>query len=186
MTAQLNEEVVQRVNDLGATTWSGTTYRHTSAGRDPVSGEGARRFGGRWNPRGIFPTIYLAQPIATCMAELDRAVTANNSSPEITLTVPHELHTIDVTTLDVLDLRALDKLQYVGLTPDDLGDRDWTACQSVGHAAWFLHMGGIVAPSATGDGLVITVFENRLRPGQIKLQQSKPLDIRTYRAVRAR
>lgn len=36
--------------------------------RSPLSGEGARRVGGRWNPRGV-PALYLATDPATAVAE---------------------------------------------------------------------------------------------------------------------
>ncbi|WP_348762195.1 RES domain-containing protein [uncultured Salinisphaera sp.] len=35
---------------------------------DALSGEGARRYGGRWNPRGL-PTLYLASTPSLAMAE---------------------------------------------------------------------------------------------------------------------
>ena len=37
--------------------------------RDPLSGEGARRFGGRWNPKGV--------PVAYCAAHLSLACLEN-------------------------------------------------------------------------------------------------------------
>lgn len=75
MRPALDEDLVQRVNDLGAgiaSAWSGKTYRHVATRRDPLSGAGARMFGGRWNPPDSFNAIYLAEPAGACMAELDR------------------------------------------------------------------------------------------------------------------
>ncbi len=151
----LDEEVVQRVNDLRTTPWSGQTFRHTSRGRDPLSGVGARRFGGRWNPADICATVYLAQPKLTCLDEFARLAQANNQPPEDMLRLPRDLHTIDVTALPVLDLRDEESLDY----------------------------GGIVAPSATGAGLVIAVFEARMKPGELTVRSTEALDADTYRST---
>lgn len=185
MSAQLDEVVVQRVNDLGSITWSGTTYRHTTTGRDPLSGVGARLHGGRWNPPQVCSTIYLAQPRATCILEFDRLVEANNLDPIDMLRASRSLHTIEIHGLLVLDLRTSGALGYVGLSSDDIADEEWTACQAVGHAAYFLNMSGILAPSATGHGLVIAAFESRATPGQITLTETVALNEGTYRAARA-
>lgn len=64
-----------------------------------------------------------------------------------------ELHTLDAHDLRVLDLRSDSALNQVGLTTDDIADEDWTACQAVGHAAYFLDYDGVLAPSASGLGL---------------------------------
>jgi RES domain-containing protein len=134
----LDEDVVERVNDLGTTPFTGTTYRHTTTGRDPLSGVGARLHGGRWNPAGVCSTIYLAQPLATCLLEFDRLAEANGIAPITMLRSPRTLHTIEVRDLPVLDLRDPGRLAYVGLSSGDIADDDWTACQTVGHAAHFL------------------------------------------------
>lgn len=80
MTQSLDEDLVQRVNDLGSTPWTGTCYRHVAGQRDPLSGVGARLKGGRWNPPGI-STVYLALPAMACMAELDRLAESQNVTP---------------------------------------------------------------------------------------------------------
>lgn len=178
----LDEDVVQRVNDLGITRFSGTTYRHTTAGRDPLSGVGARLNGGRWNPAEVCSTIYLAQPRATCLREFGRLAEANGLDPITMLRSPRTLYTIDVRDLPILDLRDPEHLGYVGLSPDDIADDDWTACQTVGHAAYFLDMGGVIAASATGHGLVIAAFEARVAAEQLTVADSTALDAATYRA----
>ncbi len=170
----LDEELVQRVDQLGSFVWSGTTYRYTTARRDPLSGAGARLFGGRWNPKDIFATVYLATPVEACLGEVRRSAEAQNTPVEEMLSVPYLLHTVDVQGVSILDLRADAALEHVGLNLTDIADLDWTACQSVGHAAWFLGLGGVLAPSATGDGLVLAAFENRVG-GSLKLRESQPL-----------
>ncbi|NNM46949.1 RES family NAD+ phosphorylase [Knoellia koreensis] len=170
----LDDELVQRVDQLGASAWSGTTYRYTTARRDPLSGAGARLNGGRWNPPDIFATIYLATPIETCLAELERlAVSQNNTAAEL-LRVPYKLHTVKVTNLAILDLRDASALAHVGIGEADIADDDWTACQAVGHAAWFLGLSGVLAPSASGAGHVLAAFETRTGPS-LEVTASVPL-----------
>lgn len=48
--------------------WRADVRRWTHA---PLSGEGAARFGGRWNPVGI-PTIYAASELSTAWAEYNQ------------------------------------------------------------------------------------------------------------------
>lgn len=184
MSVPLEDDVVQRVNDLGPSTWSGTTYRYTTTGRDPRSGEGARRFGGRWNPRDTFPVNYLAQPVATCMGELERTAAAAGTQASSRIRAGLSLHTLQATALEVLDLTEPSALNHVGLDAEDLTDEDWTACQAVGHAAHFLGYDGVLAPSATGTGLVIAAFEARLGQGQLEVVTSEVLTDAVYHRLR--
>lgn len=55
-----------------------------------------------------------------------------------------------------------------------------THCQQIGHAAWFLHFDGVLAPSATGRGDVLTLFEGRLAPGKLTLSTSEKLDMELF------
>jgi RES domain-containing protein len=45
-------------------------WRQLSRGYDPLSGEGARINGGRFNPPGSFPVLYVCQSRKCAVAEL--------------------------------------------------------------------------------------------------------------------
>lgn len=98
MSDALDEGLVQRIDARGTIEWSETCYRYTGAHRDALSGEGARRFGGRWNPPLLFPAIYLADSAQACMVEVERAAQAASTTAEKMLEAAYRLHTIDVTT----------------------------------------------------------------------------------------
>lgn len=95
-----------------------------------------------------------------------------------------ELHTLGAHDLRVLDLRSDSALNQVGLTIDDIADEDWTACQAVGHAAYFLDYDGVLAPSASGVGLVVAAFGGRLAPDQLEVEDTQLLTEARYRQRR--
>ena len=74
--------------------------------------------------------------------------------------------------------------EAVGLEDDDIHGDDWSACQAVGHAAWFLHVQGVLVPAAGGVGLVITACEQHTRPGQLQVTRSDDLTPARYRELR--
>lgn len=181
MTDTLDEELLDAVSAVGSTPWSATTFRYTTARRDPLSGEGARLHGGRWNPPDLFPAIYLADPVRACMGELRKAARDNHLEVSDQLRVPYKLHTIAVTEVPVLDLCSEETRQVLGLELNDLTG-PWETCQAVGHAAWFLEYAGVVAPSATtGGALTLALFEHRVAPGQVTLVESRDLTVDLYR-----
>jgi len=178
-----SDELLERIDQIGPIDWSGDVFRYTTARRDPQSGAGARINGGRWNPPGLFPAIYLAIPENACMAELDRAAQSQGVPPETLLRVPYKIHTLHVTEARILDLTGT-RLEQVGLTADDVSGDDWEPCQAVGHGAWFLHFEGLLADSASGIGRVLTLFEGRLRPSVLQLVTSQDLTPDRYRKLR--
>ena len=164
MSDALDEDLVQRIDSRGTIQWSGTCFRYTGAQRDPLSGEGARRFGGRWNPPLLFSAIYLADSAQACMVEVERAAQAASTTPEGMLEAHYRLHTIDATHMAVLDLTTSEAREAVGLEDDDIYGDDWSACQAVGHAAWFLHVQGVLVPAAgrPAVGAVLVAHERLL------------------------
>ena len=129
-----------------------------------MSGRGAARRGGRFNPPGV-NTIYLGQPDAVCLAEYQNML----DDQGLTRTRPGAflLHTMQVRELEVLDLTQEVVRDRVSLSLDDVIGDSHDPCQAVGRAAHYLKIEGIVAPSARADGLVIAVFEDQVDPGQL-------------------
>ncbi|WP_395152384.1 RES family NAD+ phosphorylase [Ilumatobacter sp.] len=149
------DDVYLALDRLGSKPINGVYFRHTAPKREPLSGEGARIVGGRWNRQGS-EALYLAEPVDSCAAEFRRMADGQGNGVESFL--PRTLHTIAVTDLDVVDLTDSARLGEVGLETDDLTNEDWGACQLVGDAIDTLGLGGLLAPSATGRGTVLTVF----------------------------
>lgn len=160
------DDLVSAIDSLGTTQWSSTTYRHASPDRDPLSGEGARKSGGRWNPSALFPTLYLADSVETSVAEFERMAAMQGLSPEDFL--PRDLHEIECRNLDVLDIRDNRALESLGLTDADISSADWDRCQAVGEAAHFLGFHAVIAPSAASRrGYTIAVFDDIVPSGAI-------------------
>jgi len=154
--------LLDRIDSISAYPLTARMYRHTSPGRDPLSGAGAARFGGRWNPPGV-ATIYLAKPKDATFAELRNLATKAAISVTDLIDRGRTLHSIDVTGLPVLDLTAPDNLRALGVTLEDLADDDRSLSQAIGQAAYHLdRFSGILAPSARDStGQVLAAFELR-------------------------
>jgi len=161
---------LEALDALGTITWSGTLFRHTGRGRDPLSGWGAREFGGRWNPAGLVSTIYLATTIESCRAEFERM--ADRQARGVPSFLPRPWHTMTGKDLELVDLIPDEAREVLGLTDEALTGPDWTICQEVGQMVHFLGWQGLIAPSATGVASSVVLFEPRLRPAQLVLVQS--------------
>lgn len=152
--------VVAAVSRLPAQPLSGTAFRHVAVGYQPLSGEGARVIGGRWNPPNSFPVLYLALDRETTKAEFLRLAAKQGRAPRDFL--PRDLCSYEVRLQRVLDVRESEARRDIGLSsePDD----DLVASQSVGEAAHLVGFETILAPSATGSGEILAVFLDRLLP----------------------
>jgi RES domain-containing protein len=96
--------------------YQGLLYRALNPiyAREPLSGEGARRFGGRFNPRGM-PALYTSQSIMTAIREANQVGTL-----QPTTLVAYEA---DISPIfDATDPAALER---EGLAPETLADPAW-------------------------------------------------------------
>lgn len=82
--------------------------------RDPLSGEGARRFGGRFNPRGT-PALYMALSIMTAVREANQIGTLQ---PTTLVSYDADIDPV----FDATDVAALDRY---GMTLEALTAEDW-------------------------------------------------------------
>ena len=175
----LDEELVQRIDARGTGQWSGTCTRYTGAHRDPLSGEGARRFGGRWNPPLLFSAIYLTDSTQACMVEVETRCAGGINDPGELLEASYRLHTIAVTDLAVLDLTTLESPRSSGFWKMTTSmATTGRPAKTVGHAAWFLHVQGVLQcrsrRSRPGHYRVRTTHP----PGQLQVSHSEDLDTR--------
>lgn len=73
----------------------------------PLSGEGASRFGGRWNPLDV-PTIYAARELSTAWAEYNQGFVQH----------PALIAQLELRYARLADLTVADELAGFGLTED--------------------------------------------------------------------
>lgn len=158
-------DLVERLDPLACRAVTTAAYRHIPEGRQPLSGEGARIQGGRWNPAESFPTLYLGMTEDVVVAEFQRLV--RRSRLAVADFFPRELYRIDVTLELVLDLTDPATLAALGVARDDLRSDDLATCQTIGDAAHYLGIEAILAPSAAALGSVLAVYTDRLRPASV-------------------
>lgn len=152
--------MVARLDRVARKTFNGVVYRHYSASHQALSGDGARRAGGRWNPPESFPVVYAALDTDTVDREFLRSM--QRAGMPLTSVRPRRRATISVQLSRVLDLTDADVLATLEIAATDLTGDDVTLSQRLGGAAHHLGFEAIVAPSATGTGIVLAFFlDNR-------------------------
>jgi RES domain-containing protein len=82
--------------------------------REPLSGEGARLHGGRFNPKGI-PALYTAMSVMTAIREANQIGTLQ----------PTTLVAYEADIAPVFDATVADALGAYDMTPVDLAAEDW-------------------------------------------------------------
>jgi RES domain-containing protein len=142
---------------------AGTFMRHTSVKVRELVGS---RAGGRWGPPQLFPVLYLGRPTDSVTAEAYRHLVDATEGLRGSDVGPRRLWTCHVNISDVLDLRLPGNLTRLGLTDGDLLTEPWNylKCHQVAVAAHQLELHGIIAPSASGLGETLALFDQHLGP----------------------
>lgn len=143
-------------------------YRSQSPGFDPRSGEGARRFGGRFNPSKSFPVIYLCATRPCVVAELTRQVERQGLSIDGFL--PRELYRLTASLTRVLDLTDADVVAALDLVANDMLRDDWSLTQEIGEAAYERDFQAILSRSMTGVDDVLAVMPENLAGAVLKAE----------------
>lgn len=145
---------------LPAKPYGGGGFRQQAPRYDPLSGEGARRRGGRFNPPQSFPVLYLCTTRACTVAKFLRAGNRLAIGPEGLL--PRQLFKYEVGLQRVLDLTDTSMLEELGVAVADLLGEDLSLTRSIGETAHALGLQGIRSRSATEQNDVLAVFLENL------------------------
>ena len=146
----------------------GPAWRHLSPGYDPLSGEGARLHGGRFNPPGSFPVLYLCRTRPCAVAELQRL--GERQSLPIEDLLPRELYRFDLALDRTLDLTEANVRASIGIDLDMLTAPDWTVCNELGVIGHSLGIQAIHSASATGTDDVLAIFVQNVGLGRVAPQ----------------
>ncbi len=139
---------------------------------DLLTGEGSRRFGGRWNPIGI-TVVYLSLTPEVAMAE----ALANNRYFGIPIedAMPRTFVAVETRLKAVIDLRSGSVRRRLQFSLARTLDVDWRKevragrepiTQSIGRAAAEVGVEAMIVPSAADPkGRNLLVFPENLEPG---------------------
>ncbi len=147
----------------------GEAFRHMAARwEDPLSGEGARIHGGRFNPPDSFPVLYLCTTRSCSAAELryrgERLVIGVEGL------LPRVLYRYEVSLDRVLDLTSGETLEHLSVTNAQVVGTDLGISHQIGEAAHATGSQAIRAPSATGVDEVLAVFPELLGSGRLRAE----------------
>jgi RES domain-containing protein len=146
--------------------YAGELFRHMAARWDePLSGEGARIRGGRFNPPDSFPVLYLCTTRPCTVAELRHLGRRQLIGVEGLL--PRVLYRYETSLDRVLDLTSHETLEHLGITEDQVTGSDLILPRQIGESAHATGSQAIKAPSATGVDQVIAVFPELLGSGRL-------------------
>lgn len=156
-----DEDVLAR---LPAHSFRDTGYRHQRPGFDPVSGAGARRRGGRYNPPHSFAVLYLALSPELAADELRKA--AQRLAVSVSDSLPQELYAVNLELDRVIDLRTPEALEALSVTRDELTADNQLRSRQIGTAASQLGIQALITPSAAGAGDIVAVYVDNLGTGK--------------------
>jgi len=169
--------------------WAGFVYRSSSpeyAGRDDlITGAGAKKAGGRWNPRESFHTIYSSVDFETAAAEV-MAHYRRFHIPEH-LAMPRLFAAVEVQLTRVLDLRRGPVRRTMKVSAERLSAEEWwklpkrgkeAITQAIGRLAWQAGWQALLTPSAAHPGGTnLIVFPANLEPPDSWIKIHKPDDL---------
>jgi RES domain-containing protein len=154
----------ERVATAPHIAYVGEAFRHMAARwDDPLSGEGARIQGGRFNPPDSFPVLYLCVTRLCAVAEL--RVRGQRQVIGVEGLLPRVLYRYGVSIDRVIDLTSSETLHHIGVTTAQIIGTDLTVPRQLGELTHATGFQAIRAPSATGIDEVLALFPQLLGSG---------------------
>lgn len=165
---------------MAAATFRGVVYRATHPDYEDLgrTAEVGKNHPGRFNPLGT-GAVYVALERETAIAELRRR--AERLGRPLGSFAPRAIFTLDVVLRQVLDLTDADVRTAWDLTLADLRtEDDYQRCHEVARVAQREGYEAIRYPSATGSGVNLAIFHDRLHAGSsVIVRASEMIDLGT-------
>jgi len=135
-----------------------------------LSPQGSLKCGGRYNPAKKFGALYLGESENVCKAE--KYVRAK---PD--LLDSQVLGKVRVSLKKVLDLTNINNLKKLGIKKEDLiykkSKGGWNLTCQIARLAYQMGIEAILAPSSTGEGDNLVVFDKYVKEEKIELISKK-------------
>ncbi len=162
-------ELLDALDVLEPVNVDATVWRAVQDGRDPLLGHPSA---GRWDP-GQFDVLYTSFDPDGAVSEIHFHL---SRQPVFPSRIKFFLHEISVKTSNTLEFADLRKLQPLGVDEKEYAHVLYGRTQSIGDAAHFLGFDGIIAPNARWGCLNLTIFTDRVNPGDLEHNNASPID----------
>ena len=172
-TETAEDDPLSALNSLGATPLDLIAYRHTSRNVRPCPVAERKPLGGRWNRRGRSATIYLTDSVPGCAAEFRRMAAGQGRGSSALL--PRALRHVHLDQMPLVDLAVPGALDALGTQPGRHPCRRLVQVPADRRDSCTGRYAGLRAPSATGIGHAIVLFEDRLPEGRVHLVKTEDL-----------
>jgi RES domain-containing protein len=173
--------ILDALESLSSEKFTGELWRVTRKGRDALRGSSAK---GRWSPVGEFEVLYTSLEREGALAEIGYRLSLEPVWPS---QLQHEIHSIDAHTERTLRFADLAQLAPLGVDVARYESFDYTACQAIAAAAYFLEFDGLIVPSARAPCSNVVVFMDRMTDNnRLDVRTSEAVDWASWRSRRAR
>ena len=141
--------------------------RHVRADLDPLSAEGAVRYGGRWNPRGGYGALYTSFSRDALRAEIERQL-ARAAVPRGAF-FPRRVFELEVEVERVAELTDAAERERWGVTLEQITSDDLSVTQALADQLRAEGADAVRFPSAAGVGEHLAVYSDRLPPEALRI-----------------
>ena len=137
-----------------------------------LSPQGSLKCGGRYNPAKKFGALYLGESENVCKTEKYVRAKPDLLDSQI-------LGEIRVSLKKVLDLTNINNLKKLGIKKEDLmykkSGGGWNLTCQIARLAYQMGIEAILAPSSTGEGDNLVVFDKHIKEDKVKLISKKEI-----------
>lgn len=143
------------------TKYDDIVFRNVSSSYKALDCAGSILSGGRWNKKKQYGALYTALNENTSKEELARVAQRQGLTPSDL--APRDMVKLKVKLNKVLDLTDQKNLNKLGIKQDDITKDDCSKCLEIADAARNLGFEAILSHSATGLGLNLNIFLDKLK-----------------------